>query len=871
MKNKIIMLKLATRNFSKKGKLFVGVFALTLLGLSLLIPKVSIHADPTDPEIIVSANANIIEPVGGNNPSTWATSSDDTRYSVMLASWNLEEGPDYPLLSPTDEFETSKDYTARVVFTAEEGYAFDENTIFTINGGDTTRYGDGGYCQRLFQDTPAPEGPEQTFSIDYDFNGGTKAGEGTYHIQSVPVGMEFSEANLIDNLGVTPPANQVLNYITVNDEAFNIGDGLLLNKNIVIKYFWREDTGIMYTVDFDPNGGTPVDYSVPPEVPAGQTFVFNAPDETQVIPPENKEFDAFEINGERYENGYVFTMNQNSTFKLLWRDIQSGGFNRNDYTTIEIGGGATSITEADGDDETVTVTYEHGNLTITGTDLYSDTTPNSNGNYEVYALGDVAITANASENYTASLFENGQRLDSLAKEYQNLAPGDYRRIDAEFTEEGGEPSQNYSDITFNIHWVGTFINAWINDRSIMEESQDYSANEFTFNDVLVNAAGFTDPTETNVIRLQSRFGDPVVTEYTINGAVYNTENENVTVDNEGNWFITVPGAPTYTISGTGDSSIAVPRTIIWANVDADHNAENFDEDMLLEHGRAKVIAIYDGETQVAGETDVDETTGMGWVQVTPGHQVIFEFVPEYGYQLTSVEANGLALEPQDTMNQYVFDMPNTNVHFSATFERVEDVLEANSEKITGGSIVLNGGLEGGSAQLTINDIELSPDKIAGFENAAGDYTITSFLDIDLYNIFHKANSGEDEVWSNKIDELDEEAVITIQLAEGIDANNIVIVHNIHDGEEYEIIEIDSYDPETNTITFRTKSFSNYAIATSDVVTPATDDSESSTASPETGASTASGASASLAVSGGTIAIITFAISLFALTRFEKRQ
>ena len=36
--------------------------------------------------------------------------------------------------------------------------------------------------------------------------------------------------------------------------------------------------------------------------------------------------------------------------------------------------------------------------------------------------------------------------------------------------------------------------------------------------------------------------------------------------------------------------------------------------------------------------------------------------------------------------------------------------------------------------------------------------------------------------------------------------------NVHDGDKYEIIKIDSYDPETNTITFKTKSFSNYAIA-----------------------------------------------------------
>lgn len=862
MKNKLKRLQLATRNYKKKGFLFAGVFALTLIGLSILIPKLNIHADPGEPEIIVSANANIIQPVGGNSPVMWATSSDDVRYSVVLASWNLEEGPDYPYLELTDTFETSKDYTARVVFTANEGYAFDENTIFTINGGDTTAYGEGGYRQRLFQDTPAPDGPEQTFSIDYDFNGGTKAGESTYHEESVGVGMEFTEDNLINGLGVTAPANQVLNYITVNDEPFNLGDGLYLHENIIIKYFWREDTGIMYTVDFDPNGGTPTEYyQVPPEVPAGQVFIFNAPDETQVIPPENKEFDAFEINGERHENGYVFTMNQNSTFKLLWRDIQSGGFNRDDYTTIEFGGGATAITEADGDDETVTVTYEHGSITVTGTNLYSDTTPNGNGNFEVYALGDVAITATADENYTASLFDGGQRLDSLTKEYENLTPGNFERIDAEFTEEGETPGQGYEDITFNLHWIETFVNIWINDRSVVDESQDFTAHEFVYENEVVENAGFTDPAQTNTIRLQNRFGDLEVTEFTINDTVYNAENADVEIRDEG-WFITVPGAPTYTVSGTGDSSIAVPRTIIWANVDADHSADGFSEDMLLEHGRAKVIAIYDGETQVAGETDVDETTGMGWVQVIPGHQVVFEFIPEYGYQLTSVEANGLPLEPQDTMNQYTFVMPDTNVHFAATFTPLADVVETNSERVSGATISINGGLEGGSAQLTVNDIELSADKIAGFENAAGDYAISSYLDIDLYNVFHKANAGDDEMWSNKIDELDEEVTITIQLAEGIDANSIVIVHNIHDGDEYEIIEIDSYDPETNTITFRTKSFSSYAIAAADIESEPETDEESSTASPDTGSMTAEKSSAATTILGTLLISITI-VSLLA--------
>ena len=41
------------------------------------------------------------------------------------------------------------------------------------------------------------------------------------------------------------------------------------------------------------------------------------------------------------------------------------------------------------------------------------------------------------------------------------------------------------------------------------------------------------------------------------------------------------------------------------------------------------------------------------------------------------------------------------------------------------------------------------------------------------------------------------------------------MHNVHDGETFEIIPVESCDPATNTITFRTKSFSNYAIAVKD--------------------------------------------------------
>ena len=218
--------------------------------------------------------------------------------------------------------------------------------------------------------------------------------------------------------------------------------------------------------------------------------------------------------------------------------------------------------------------------------------------------------------------------------------------------------------------------------------------------------------------------------------------------------------------------------------------------MVLEHGTAKIVAVYDESGNLInssnytheGESDGVGKDGFGWVNIIPGSKVVFEFVPEYGYQLTSVKANGQALAPQDTINQYTFTMPDANFHFSAEFTKIDDAVKTNSKNISEGSISLGTILDGGSARLTVNDVELSSDKITGFENAARDYTISNYLDIDLYQVFYKGKEDSDNVWKNKIDTLDNEATISIVLEEGIDANEIVIVHNVHDGDKYEIIK-----------------------------------------------------------------------------------
>lgn len=390
------------------------------------------------------------------------------------------------------------------------------------------------------------------------------------------------------------------------------------------------------------------------------------------------------------------------------------------------------------------------------------------------------------------------------------------------------PVGGTEDISFNITVNDTYALVDINGKSVVDDSEDIQ-DSYTFNDILVEQAGETDSTKTNVIKITPRMGDHDIIECSINNVVYTLESENVEYRDYG-WFITVPGADNYVITITGDINSETQRTIIWVN--PDYVPENEEDaqwvsDFTISHGMARVIEVYDKEDNLVnpstyigeGSDEYGLRNGFGWVAIYPGSRVVFEFVPEYGYQLTGIAINETPLDAIDgnqNMNRFEVVLPteNTgNLHFAATFTKTEDVVKAESEKVTSGDIYLGNDLDGGSVQLTVNDITLSSDKIAGFENAAGEYKILNYLDIDLYNVFYKGKNDDEDVWASKIDELENEATISLKLADGITADDIVLVHNIHDGEQYEIIEIESYDPTTNTITFKTKSFSNYAIAT----------------------------------------------------------
>ena len=392
------------------------------------------------------------------------------------------------------------------------------------------------------------------------------------------------------------------------------------------------------------------------------------------------------------------------------------------------------------------------------------------------------------------------------------------------------PSADYEDINVNFSFTGTTGEVIVNDIRAGEETDSWSG--------VVKKSGFTDSDKKNNITITTSFGSPKFSKITINGVDYTF------TDNGDTHVIEVPGASSYTITATADESIEQDRTVIWTNPDyvpLDEEDAKWASQFSIGHGYAKVIEVYDENgillnPSVYTKEDEDEfglKDGFGWISVMPGDKAVFEFTPEYGYQLTEITINGMPLNATSTMNRFEFTVKagSGNIQFGAKFTKTEDIVKTESDKVSSGSIKLGNTLNGGTAQLSVSDVTLSSDKIKGFENAAGDYTISNYINIDLYNVFYKGKEDSNDVWSNKISELGNDATISLKLADGITADDIVIVHNIHDGEEYEVIEIESYDAETNTITFKTKSFSNYAIASK--TTSVKEENEDESTNPQT--------------------------------------
>lgn len=334
--------------------------------------------------------------------------------------------------------------------------------------------------------------------------------------------------------------------------------------------------------------------------------------------------------------------------------------------------------------------------------------------------------------------------------------------------------------------------------------------------------GYTIGNTKNKITIQLAFGDGNIGSVTINGT-----NMTLPEGTQDRVEFEVDPASKYTIVVTKSQNTSnVPKTIIW---DSDKtNNPNIKDNELLKNGTIEILDVKDPNGNSVGLDNVNQDLkkNNGWASIIPGSKVILKLKPDYGYQLTEISINDEKLVAGKEQSTFEYIMPNTNVHISGIFEKVDDKVNANSDKVKNGTIEIGGKeIDSGSVVLSVNDVTLSKEQISNFEEKATGYEISSYLDIKLDQILYKGT--KDDVWINKLDELKNEATITLQLESGVNGNEVVIVHEKHDG-TYEIIPT-NYNPETNTITFKTSSFSNYAIASKAITTE-----QNNIANPKTG-------------------------------------
>ena len=339
------------------------------------------------------------------------------------------------------------------------------------------------------------------------------------------------------------------------------------------------------------------------------------------------------------------------------------------------------------------------------------------------------------------------------------------------------------------------------------------------------AKGYTTGKIKNKITIQLAYGDGKIGSVCINGKYMTLANG--TTDRAE--FEVEPAKKYEIIVTKSKDNSNVPKTMIW---DSDKtNNPSIKDNELLKNGTIEILDIKDSSGNSVGLSNVkqDLNKNNGWASIVPGSKVILRLKPNYGYQLTSITINDKKLEAGEEQSTFEYIMPDTNVHISGIFEKVDDKVNTKSDKVKNGVIELNEKeINTGTVVLSVEDINLSKEQISNFEKNANGYHISSYLNINLSQVIYKGN--QENIWKNELRELNNPAKITLKLEDGIDGNEVVIVHEKHDG-TYEIIPT-TYDSENNTIIFSTTSFSNYAIASKTVAVQ--NDQKDNTINPKTG-------------------------------------
>lgn len=412
---------------------------------------------------------------------------------------------------------------------------------------------------------------------------------------------------------------------------------------------------------------------------------------------------------------------------------------------------------------------------------------------------DEILGAGSSDPYNA-LYIGDTRFDVTSNPYVKLDTTQFSgTLNIRLQKESApSPTPSYPDnISIKATYDGFGMEVYLNTARIGAES----------NKIEGTGKGYASGEISNLISIQLAFGDGNIGSVTVNG-----EKINVPEGTKDRLEFSVAPASEYVIVVTkakNSSSSDVPRTIIW---DSDkNNNSSLKDNEILKNGSIEILDIKDKSGNSIGLNEVkqDTTKNNGWASILPGYKVILKLKPDYGYQLTSIKINDETLTAKEEESTFEYTMPDTNVHLSGIFEKVDNKVTADTEKVKEGKIEISESeIDSGSVVLSVSDAALTEEQTAKFKEKTEGYEISTFLGISLDKVVYKGTKND--VWSKKLNDLKNKATITLKLEEKINGNEIKIIHEKSDG-TFEIIPAD-YNASENTITFKTSSFSNYAIA-----------------------------------------------------------
>lgn len=422
---------------------------------------------------------------------------------------------------------------------------------------------------------------------------------------------------------------------------------------------------------------------------------------------------------------------------------------------------------------------------------------------------DEILGAGSSDPYNA-LYIGDTRFDVTSNPYVKLDTTQFSgTLNIRLQKESApSPTPSYPDnISIKATYDGFGMEVYLNTARIGAES----------NKIEGTGKGYASGEISNLISIQLAFGDGNIGSVTVNG-----EKINVPEGTKDRLEFSVAPASEYVIVVTkakSSSSSDVPRTIIW---DSDkNNNSSLKDDEILKNGSIEILDIKDKSGNSIGLDGVKQDTAKnnGWANILPGYKVILKLKPDYGYQLTSIKINGETLTAKEEESTFEYTMPDTNVHLSGIFEKVDDKVTTDTEKVKEGKIEIDESeVDSGSVVLSVSDAVLTEEQTAKFKEKAEGYEISAFLGIHLDRVLYKGTDSD--VWSKELNDLKNEATVTLKLEEKINGNEIKIIHEKSDG-TFEIIPAD-YNAAENTITFKTSSFSNYAIASKTAAETATE-------------------------------------------------